>query len=80
MQVEKSAWALAGFIGIAQSIDTAIAIAAILYVQFATTKPSGMRMRGQAIVTVLFDPMVLFTRLSLRIDMNDHQGKVFKMM
>ena len=32
-----------------------------------------VRMHRQAIVTVLFDAMVAFARLSLRIDMNDNK-------
>jgi hypothetical protein len=39
-----------------------------------------VRMHRQAIVTVLFDAMVAFARLSLRIDMNNYKGKVFKMV
>ena len=78
-QLEKSCWASANLIGIAQSADAAIAIAAILYVQFATTKLSGMRMRGQAIVTVPLDAIVAFARLFLQININGHKEKILNL-
>jgi hypothetical protein len=31
-------------------------------------------------VCMLFDPMESFARLFLRINMNDHEGKVFKVV